>query len=144
MRRHMLQRLKRPLLLAVLLAFAAEARATGVLIVANTAERGLKLTRIEVRNLFMGEASDLALYAIALPPEHLTRVLFNTRVIGLTESRIQAYWAQMRFSGRKQPPREFQDEAAALRYVLANQGAVGYFSQDMPLPEGLTVLYRSD
>ena len=143
--RRLLQRLKRPLLLAVLLAFAAQVQAAGVLlIVANTAERDLKLTRIEVRNLFMGEASDLALDAIALPPESLTRVLFNTKVVGLTESRIQAYWAQMRFSGRKQPPREFENEAAALEYVLANEGAVGYFSQDTPLPEGLAILYRSD
>ena len=144
MLRHLRQRLQRALLLAVLLAFATQVQAEGVLIVANTAERDLKLTRIEVRNLFMGEASDLALDAIALPPDNLTRVLFNTKVIGLTESRIQAYWAQMRFSGRKQPPREFEDEAEALEYVLANEGAVGYFSQDTPLPEGLVILYRSD
>ena len=144
MPRHLLQRLKRPLLLAVLLAFSAQVQAQGVLVVANTAERDLKLTRIEVRNLFMGEASNLALDAIALPPDNLTRVLFNTKVMGLAESRIQAYWAQMRFSGRKRPPREFEDEAAALRYVLANEGAVGYFSQDTPLPAGLVVLYRSD
>ena len=142
--KHLMHKLKRPLLLAVLLTFVAEAQAAGVLIVANTVERDLKLTRIEVRNLFMGEASDLALNAIALPPDNLTRVLFNTKVGGLTESRIQAYWAQMRFSGRKQPPREFENEAAALQYVLANEGAVGYFSQDMPLPEGLVILYRTD
>ena len=142
--RRLLQRLQRPLLLAVLLAFAAWVQAEGVQVVANTDDRDLKLTRIEVRNLFMGEASDLALNAIALPPDNLTRVLFNTRVIGLTESRIQAYWAQMRFSGRKQPPREFRNEAEALQYVLANEGAVGYFSQDTPLPEGLVILYRSD
>ena len=142
--RRLLQRLQRPLLLAVLLAFAAQVRAEGVQVVANTADRDLKLTRIEVRNLFMGEASDLALDAIALPPDNLTRVLFNTKVIGLTESRIQAYWAQMRFSGRKQPPGEFENEAAALQYVLANEGAVGYFSQDTLLPEGLVILYRSD
>ena len=139
-----MRRLQRPLLLAVLLAFAVQAQAQGVLVVANTAERDLKLTRIEVRNLFMGEASNLALDAIALPPDNLTRVLFNTKVMGLAESRIQAYWAQMRFSGRKRPPREFEDEAAALRYVLANEGAVGYFSQDTPLPEGLVILYRSE
>ena len=139
-----MRRLLRPLLLAVLLAFAVQAQAAGVLVVANTAERDLKLTRIEVRNLFMGEASDLALDAIALPPDNLTRVLFNTKVMGLAESRIQAYWAQMRFSGRKQPPREFRNEAEALQYVLANEGAVGYFSQDTPLPEGLVILYRSD
>ena len=146
----LLHRLKWPLLLAVLLASAAQIQTRGqthtdrVLVVANTAERDLKLTRLEVRNLFMGEASNLALNAIVLTPDNLTRVLFNTKVIGLTEAHIQAYWAQMRFSGRKRPPREFEDETAALRYVLANEGAVGYFSQDTPLPEGLVVLYRSD
>lgn len=144
----LLHRLKWPLLLAVLLASAAQlqtqARAEGVLVVANTDERDLQLTQREVRSLFMGRASNPGLNAIVLTPDNLTRVLFNTRVIGLTEARIQAYWAQMRFSGRRPPPREFEHEAAALRYVLANEGAVGYFSQDTPLPEGLVILYRSD
>ena len=148
--RRLLHRLKRPLLLAVLLACTAQIQTRGqthterVLVVANTAERDLKLTRLEVRNLFMGEASNLALNAIVLTPDNLTRVLFNTKVIGLTEAHIQAYWAQMRFSGRKRPPREFPSEAEALQYVLANEGAVGYFSQDTLLPEGLVILYRSD
>ena len=146
-------RLKWPLL-AVLLASVAQLQAQtqaqaqtlaeSVLVVANTDDRDLKLTRLEARNLFMGEASELALNAIVLSPDNLTRVLFNTKVIGLTEAHIQAYWAQMRFSGRKRPPREFPSEAAALQYVLANEGAVGYFSQDTALPEGLVILYRSD
>ena len=111
---------------------------------ANVGDRSLQLSQREVRSLFMGRASDARLNAIFLTPDNLTRVLFNTKVMGLAESRIQAYWAQMRFSGRKRPPRAFEDEAAALRYVIENEGAVGYFSQDTPLPEGLVVLYRSD
>ena len=131
------QSLQRPLLLAVLLAFAVQAQAAGVLIVANTAERDLKLTRIEVRNLFMGEASDLALDAIALPPDNLTRVLFNTKVMGLAESRIQAYWAQIASADASARPGSLKMRRQ-LRYVLANEGAVGRFSQDTPLPEGLS------
>lgn len=146
--KRLLHKLKRPLLLAILLAGAApvqtQTQADHVLVVANVADRGLQLTQREVRSLFMGRGKNPALNVIFLSPDNLTRILFNTRVMGLAESRIQAYWAQMRFSGRKRPPREFEDEAAALRYVLANEGAVGYFSQDMPLPEGLVVLYRSD
>ena len=146
----LLHRLKWPLLLAVLLASAAQlqtqaqTRAEGVLVVANTDERDLQLTQREVRSLFMGRASNPGLNAIVLTPDNLTRVLFNTKVIGLTEARIQAYWAQMRFSGRRPPPREFENETEALRYVRANEGAVGYFSQDMPLPEGLVIIYHSD
>ena len=148
--KRLLHRLKWPLLLAVLLACGVQIQTRGqthtehVLVLANTDDRDLQLTRLEVRNLFMGEASNLALNAIVLSPDNLTRVLFNTKVIGLTEAHIQAYWAQMRFSGRKRPPREFPSEAEALQYVLANEGAVGYFSQDTPLPEGLVIIYRSD
>ena len=144
----LLHKLKRPLLLAFLLTGAApvqpQTHSNHVLVVANAGDRGLQLSQREVRGLFMGRASDVRLNVVFLTPDNLPRVLFNTKVMGLAESRIQAYWAQMRFSGRKRPPREFEDEAAALRYVLANEGAVGYFSQDTPLPEGLVVLYRSD
>ena len=138
--------MKRLLLLAILFTGAApvQTQADRVLVVANVEDRDLQLTRREVRSLFMGRGNNPALNAVFLSPDNLTRVLFNTKVMGLAESRIQAYWAQMRFSGRKRPPREFENEAAALRYVLANEGAVGYFSQDTPLPDGLTVLYHSD
>ena len=146
--KQLLHKLKRPLLLAILLAGATpvqtQTQADRVLVVANVADRDLQLTQREVRSLFMGRASNPGLNAIVLTPDNLTRVLFNTKVIGLTEARIQAYWAQMRFSGRRPPPREFENETEALRYVRANEGAVGYFSQDMPLPEGLVILYRSD
>ena len=146
--KQLLHKLKRPLLLAILLTGAApvqpETHSNHVLVVANTDDRDLQLTQREVRSLFMGRASNLALDAIVLTPDNLTRILFNTKVIGLTEARIQAYWAQMRFSISKRPPREFENEAEALQYVLANEGAVGYFSEDMTLPEGLVVLYRSD
>ena len=146
--KRLLHKLKRPLLLAILLTGTApvqpQTHSNHVLVVANLGDRSLQLSQREVRSLFMGRGNNPALKVIFLSPDNLTRVLFNTKVMGLAESRIQAYWAQMRFSGRKRPPREFEDEAAALRYVLANEGAVGYFSQDTPLPEGLVVLYRSD
>ena len=142
--KRLLHSLKLALFVVSLTLSAFNARAENVLVVANTDDPDLSLTRLEVRKLFMGGLSEASLNPIALPPDSLTRIRFNTEVIRLAESRIQAYWAQMRFSGRKRPPPEFQNEQAALEYVLANKGAVGYFPKDMPLPEGLTVLYRSD
>ena len=146
--KRLLHKLKRPLLLAILLTCTApvqtQTHTERVLVVANVEDRDLTLTQREVRSLFMGRGNNPALKVIFLSPDNLTRILFNTRVMGLAESRIQAYWAQMRFSGRKRPPREFENESEALQYVLANEGAVGYFSQDMPLPEGLVILYRSN
>ncbi|ABG42606.1 conserved hypothetical protein [Paraglaciecola sp. T6c] len=115
--------------------------AEAIIVVANTSDKSLQLNRLQVRNLFMGGALPYDLDAIALPPENQTRVLFNTKVVGLTESRIQSYWAQMRFTGRKKAPREFSNEQSMLEYLINNAGAVGYLPEGISVPNELTVLY---
>lgn len=115
--------------------------AEAIIVVANTSDKSLQLDRLQVRNLFMGGALPYDLDAIALPPENQTRVLFNTKVVGLTESRIQSYWAQMRFTGRKKAPREFSNEQSMLDYLIDNAGAVGYLPEGISVPNELTVLY---
>lgn len=112
-----------------------------VRIVANV-DGDIQLTKQQVRNLFLGGKLDENLRAVELPPANELRVLFNTKVIGLTEARLQSYWAQMRFSGRKKPPQQFENHSSALQYVLKNEGAVLYLSANMPVPDGLRVIYE--
>lgn len=114
-----------------------------IIVVANTADKSIQLNRQQVRNLFMGGALPYDLDAVALPPENHTRVLFNTKVVGLTESRIQSYWAQMRFTGRKKAPVEIKNEELVVEYLMANVGATGYLPAGIAIPEELTVLYSS-
>ncbi|WP_158768320.1 hypothetical protein [Paraglaciecola sp. L1A13] len=114
---------------------------TGVIVVANTADKSIKLNRQQVRNLFMGGAVPYELEAISLPSDNQTRVLFNTKVVGLTESRIQSYWAQMRFTGRKRAPKEMDSESSVLEYIENNVGAVGYLPEGTAIPDNLTVIY---
>ncbi len=114
-----------------------------ITVVANTQDRSIYLNRQEVRNLFMGGAQHYGLHAIVLPPNNQTRVLFNTKVIGLTEARIQSYWAQMRFTGRKRAPHEEISESSVLEYLKNNKGAVGYLPAGITIPEQLTVIYSN-
>lgn len=118
--------------------------AEAVIVVANTTGTSIQLNRQQVRNLFMGGALPYELEAVALPPENQTRVLFNTKVVGLTESRIQSYWAQMRFTGRKKAPIELDDEKSLLEYLKNNVGAVGYLPAGVSIPDELTVLYSAN
>ena len=115
--------------------------AQSVMVVANTGDQSIQLNRQQVRSLFMGGVIPYQLKAVALPPENHTRVLFNTKIIGLTESRIQSYWAQMRFTGRKRAPREFENETSLLQFLLRNVGATGYLPAGMDVPDQLTVIY---
>jgi len=115
-----------------------------VKVVANTSGKAITLNKQEVRNLFMGGALTHDLRAIVLPPEDKARVLFNTKVIGLTESRIQSYWAQMWLSGRKTPPKQLSDEQSIINYLLRNEGTAGYVGADFSVPEELTVVYTTN
>ena len=117
--------------------------ADAIIVVANTQDKSIQLNRQQVRNLFMGGALPYDLSAVALPPENQTRVLFNTKVVGLTESRIQSYWAQMRFTGRKRAPKEVDSENLVLEYLKNNEGSVGYLPAGIAIPKGLTVIYAA-
>lgn len=114
-----------------------------IIVVANTQDKTITLSRHEVRNLFMGGALGHDFKAVALPLENHTRILFNTKVVGLTESRIQSYWAQMRFTGRKKAPQEVNNEQLMLEYLKNNAGAVGYLPAGISIPEELTVVYTA-
>ncbi|WP_158972519.1 hypothetical protein [Paraglaciecola sp. L3A3] len=129
-------------LILFLLSFISAAIASdAIIVVANTDDKSIQLSRQQVRNLFMGGVIPYDLKAVALPPENQTRVLFNTKVVGLTESRIQSYWAQMRFTGRKTAPKEVKSEDLVLKYLENNDGAVGYLPAGIALPNDLTIIY---
>jgi len=131
-------------LLAIsLLMGCSQAQAEGLKVVTNT-EQPLTLSREQVRNLYMGATLGYGLKPVALPASNRHRSMFNTRVIGLAEARIQSYWAQMRFTGRLRPPTEVADERSLSDYLTDHPGAVGYLPASYPLPDHLTVLYQTD
>nr|WP_297347021.1 hypothetical protein [uncultured Glaciecola sp.] len=130
------------LLLFYMLTLPALANAS-LLVVANV-DKPISLSKSEVKAIFMGGATSYDLNAVALTAENKTRAMFNARIIGMTESRIQSYWAQMRFSGRQKPPREFDNEEQLINYLVKHKGAVAYVSSDVELKAGIVILYRSE
>lgn len=129
------------LILFTLLPTAPAFAATQIIVVANVAQP-LFMEKHEIRNIFMGGPSRL-LDPVVLKPGEEARHVFNTLVVGLTEARIQSYWAQMRFSGRNRAPVEVENTEQMLQYLLEHQGAVGYLPADTLIPEQLTVLFTA-
>lgn len=111
-----------------------------IMVVVNYPNKDLKLSTSAIRNLFMGSPLDIELIPVNLPSGNINRIHFNTRVIGLTESRIQSYWAQMRFSGRKKAPIELGSEAEVIQYVSKTPGAIAYLPENANLPQNLQIL----
>ena len=130
------------LTLLTLSAFQAKAQALELVVVANTDIAKTAVEKRQIRDIFMGNNAQSALKPVALSPRSDARSVFNTKIVGLTESRIQSYWAQMRFSGRKKPPQEFASIQALLNFVKNNKGAVTYVPSQTDIPDGLTVIYQ--
>ena len=119
------------------------AQSQSVYVIVN-AKSNLNLNKQQIRNVFMGSASNLGLDPVNLPPGELSRTLFNLKVVGLTEARIQSYWAQMRFSGRMKPPIEMESKGEVLTFVSQNPDAIAYVSSIDNLPETVKVLAEID
>lgn len=135
-----------PILAGISLSFstlpiAESAYASELIVVASIQDNELSLTKQQVKSLFMGSSVGYDLKVATLPPNHLARVAFNTKVIGLTEARIQSYWAQMRFSGRKTEPVKFNSEAELINYLSANKGVVTYLPATTKLPDNVRVIF---
>jgi hypothetical protein len=138
--------MKQTLLLFALLTLSGASFASErVVVVANIAQSSVTLTKSQVRDLFMSGTSPelLSLTPVSIAPGEQSRMIFNTRIIGLPESRIQAYWAQMRFSGRLTPPKEVESAEQMVDYLRANEGSVGYLPESTQLPDGLKVVYTT-
>ena len=115
-----------------------------IIIVANLDDHTDNLTREQVRNLFMGASIGRNLEPVALPPHNHTRSLFNAKIIGMAEQRIQSYWAQMKFTGRFTQPKEVQSEQEMLVYLRNNKGSIGYLTADTNIPQGLHIMFSSE
>ncbi|XQF92834.1 hypothetical protein ACOBV9_00215 [Pseudoalteromonas espejiana] len=106
------------LLFISVLAYADNSHAPKMIIVVNTANKNLALSNQQIRHIYMGGAMSRQFKAVNLPAGNPLRIDFNTKMVGLTESRIQAYWAQMKFTGRSKPPIEFSSTKEIITYLL--------------------------
>ena len=115
-----------------------------VVVVAHLANQSVSLSRGEIRNIFMGGVSESNLAPVEIASGSHVRVIFNTHVIGLPESRIKSYWAQMKFSGRNKPPVSVGNIDEMISYLIENEASIGYLPEGVELPESLTILFTTD
>lgn len=111
------------------------------MVVMNSAKADRHVSKQHIRQIFMGGTLSRKYQAFNLPVGHQVRIQFNTKIIGLTESRIQSYWAQMKFTGRSEPPIEVDSIEGLLQLVLQTEGAVAYLPVNTEIPNSLTVIY---
>lgn len=72
--------------------------------------------------------NDDAIRPVDQLPSSEARHRFSDDVLKRSVSAVKIYWQQRIFAGRGVPPPELESDAAVVRYVESNPGAVGYIS----------------
>ena len=117
----------------------AEADIEKIIVVTSASNVGL-LSKQQIKRIYM-DGGSYNLKPINLSQGNKTRIIFNSKVIGLTEPRINSYWVQMKFSGKSEPPLELDNTDAVINQLKKDPRAIAYFPQEIEIPSTLQVIY---
>lgn len=135
--------LRRLLAACILGGASASACAELVVVVSSRSQVGA-LGADQVAAIFLGHASRFpnGAQAIAIdqPPGAVQRTDFYRDLTGKTPALLKAHWSKMVFTGRGQPPREVDGDAAVRRLVAANPSMIGYIEREALDPSVRAVL----
>jgi ABC-type phosphate transport system substrate-binding protein len=112
------------------LAFEASA---GIAIVVNPAAKISAVDASLAKDIFLGKSSSLPngqkVVAIDQEPGP-SRDEFLEKLIKKSDSQLKAYWAQLVFTGRGQPPKQVMDDMEVKELVAENPNMMGYIHTD--------------
>lgn len=131
--------------LALVFALGCTLAQAGDLVVIVSARSSIDALRTDqVAAIFLGQSARFPDGALATaldqPIGSTERNQFYLRVTGKTPALLKAHWSKLVFTGRGQPPRELQDNAAVRRAVAEDAGLVGYIDREALDPSVRQVL----
>jgi ABC-type phosphate transport system substrate-binding protein len=113
--------------------FAASAVAqAGVVVVMSSKSDVSALTKTQVAQIYMAKSDALPNGRVAKPIDQAdgaaVRNEFYSKVAEKDAAQMKAYWSQLTFTGKAQPPRKVSGDAAVKDALADNPAAVGYIS----------------
>src|SRR5689334_20037629 len=105
---------------------------SGYVLIVNPKNGESRLDRKFLADIFLKKQTHWGDDSTIKPVDELrtssVRARFSDEVLGRSISSVRTYWNQVVFSGRGVPPPELDSDASVVKYVLANQTAIGYVS----------------
>ncbi|WP_028838865.1 MULTISPECIES: hypothetical protein [Thermomonas] len=135
---------RRMALLAVLLSVTSVAQA-GVVVVMSSKSDVSSLSKAQVAQIFMAKTDALPNGRVAKPIDQAegaaVRNEFYDKVADKSAAQMKAYWSQLTFTGKAQPPRKVSGDAAVKAALGDNPAAVGYIS-DAAVDGSVKVVFK--
>lgn len=112
---------------------AASSAQAEIAVVVNPGVGDVTVNSAELKDIFLGKLNSLPngkkIVAIDQEPGSV-REEFLKKLINKSESQLKAYWAQLVFTGRGQPPKQVMDDEEVKEFVSENPNMIGYIDSD--------------
>jgi len=118
-------------LMLVMLCLASRTSFAEVLIIANKNVSEDSISKVEVKNIFLGKTvkwADKSNISFVILKNGIHKD-FLKEYIKRSSSQYKNYWKKMVFTGKGSQPRAFETEKELIQYVAETDGAVGYISK---------------
>jgi ABC-type phosphate transport system substrate-binding protein len=130
--------------LAMLAGALHDAGAAELAVIVSARSTATTLGRDQVAAIFLGQTpafpDGVVATAIDQPLGNATRNEFYERVAAKNPALLKAYWSKLLFTGRGQPPREVESNAAVKKLVAETPGMIGYIDSSALDPSVRAVL----
>lgn len=114
-------------------ASAHQASAADLVVIVSARSAAPMLRADQVAAIFLGQSAQLPDGASVAAIDQLVgspaRDEFYARVAAKSPALLKAYWSKMLFTGRGQPPREADSNAAVRKLVADTPGMIGYIER---------------
>lgn len=119
-------------------------RAAGFKIIASPKVKGTAMSRQALAAVFLGKVDKWGdgtrITPIDLSATSPIRATFSETMLGMPTLGVRRYWEQRLVEGGGSPPMVKPSEEAVIAAVATNEGAIGYVSEDTPVPETVKML----
>lgn len=135
----------RRLALLTMLAFSSSMAQAGVVVVMSSKSDVSTLSKAQVSQIFLAKTDALPNGRVAKPVDQAdgsaVRNEFYDKVADKNAAQMKAYWSQLTFTGKAQPPRKVSGDAAVKAALAENPAAVGYIS-DAAVDGSVKVVFK--
>lgn len=133
------------LALCTLHLFTMSLKAEELVVVVNKNNTTNSLSKNEVIDIYMGRYITFPdggnAKPLDLPSQSDYKNAFYLQLVKQTESKINAYWARLLFSGRAKPPESVSSVEEALQQLQNSEKVIAYIPES-EMTDNLKVVYR--
>lgn len=119
---------------ALFLTSAVGAVQAEVVVVVSAKNSLNSLTPNQLADIFLGKTEELpngvSVAAVDQGENSREKEEFYRRYLNRSLAQIRAYWAKQIFTGKGEPPREFDNIEQLKRYVAANPNSIAYLERE--------------